>query len=439
LVCALCTSLPAKDIERQDIRIETEPKSFRANVGDEVTFSLRLVQDGQVVSGQELEYDLTYNIFEPIEKATITTGEQPVKVTTKATRPGFVRISVQAAGNTDWGKVNAASVAVEPEKIEPGQTLPADFDEFWNAQRELVYSTPMYPHLTPVDSGDEKLEAFDLQINCPGGKNCSGYYARPKGAKPGSLPAILYLHPAGVYSSWLNNAKNASKFNAIVYDMNAHGVPNGQPQEFYQQQDQGPLKGYCFVGSEDREKSYFLGMYLRIIRALQFLKEQPEWDGKTLIVRGTSQGGGQAIVAAGLDPDVTLFVTHIAAMCDQSGFLKGHSVGWPRAVFHGNVPRAPVTEYNHKIAETWQYFDAVNFARKAKAAAIVSIGLIDSTCPPCTNYAMFNSLPNPNKVTLDFPDIGHGFPGSVNNVPEILDNMMLEFLQTGKVPPSPVK
>jgi cephalosporin-C deacetylase len=43
------------------------------------------------------------------------------------------------------------------------------------------------------------------------------------------------------------------------------------------------------------------------IRAIDVLTEQPEWDGRTVAVFGISQGGFQAIAAAGLDPRVTFF------------------------------------------------------------------------------------------------------------------------------------
>lgn len=41
------------------------------------------------------------------------------------------------------------------------------------------------------------IEAFDVQVDCLG-KPVSGYYGRPKDAKPKSLPAILFVHGAGV-------------------------------------------------------------------------------------------------------------------------------------------------------------------------------------------------------------------------------------------------
>ena len=37
-----------------------------------------------------------------------------------------------------------------------------------------------------------------------------------------------------------------------------------------------------------------------------------------------------------------------------------------------------------------EYFDGVNFAVHAEAAALFSVGLMDDTCPPSTVYAAFN-------------------------------------------------
>jgi len=59
-----------------------------------------------------------------------------------------------------------------------------------------------------------------------------------------------------------------------------------------------------YQGMESRSDFYFRGMYLRLIRTLDFLASQPEWDGKRILVIGESQGGGQALAAAGLDKEL---------------------------------------------------------------------------------------------------------------------------------------
>jgi len=101
-------------------------------------------------------------------------------------------------------------------------------------------------------------------------------------------------------------------------DINAHGIPNGKPAEYYQQLAQGRLKNYPLAGRESRDTSYFRGMFLRLVRAIDYLTSRPEWDGQTVMVIGHSQGGGQALVAGGLDQRVTFIAAGVPALCDHS-------------------------------------------------------------------------------------------------------------------------
>ena len=110
-------------------------------------------------------------------------------------------------------------------------------------------------------------------------------------------------------------------------------------------------------------------------------------NGKVLVVTGSSQGGGQSIVAGGLDSRVTCIAASVPALCDHTGRAIGRINGWPKLV--------PTNRYGRpdpKVLEVSRYFDAVNFAARCKADAIVSAGFIDPTCPPTTNYAAYNQL-----------------------------------------------
>jgi len=42
------------------------------------------------------------------------------------------------------------------------------------------------------------------------------------------------------------------------------------------------------------------------------------------------------------------------------------------------------------VFESLSYFDGVNFAARAKAPALFSVGLMDDICPPSTVYAAYN-------------------------------------------------
>jgi len=131
-----------------------------------------------------------------------------------------------------------------------------------------------------------------------------------------------------------------------------------------------------------RDDFYFRGMYLRLMRTIEFLCKQPEWDRKRVLVIGESQGGGQALVAAGLDKRVSAVVALVPAMCDWLGPLADREGGWPQPL-KANLPR-------EEIIKTVPYFDAANILKKSKATIFVEIGLIDVTCPPSSVYVAIN-------------------------------------------------
>ena len=98
---------------------------------------------------------------------------------------------------------------------------------------------------------------------------------------------------------------------ALSFDLNAHGMLNGQPDSYYDSLQQNDLKNYPYIGLGSKKDFYFRGMYLRLMRTLDFLTSQPEWDGKRIMVIGESQGGGQALATAGLDHRVTAVIATV--------------------------------------------------------------------------------------------------------------------------------
>jgi cephalosporin-C deacetylase len=72
---------------------------------------------------------------------------------------------------------------------------------------------------------------------------------------------------------------------------------------------------------------------------------------------------------------------------------------FPRAIgLTDDNPYAEVREYlrynpqlTDQVFSTLAYFDGVNFARFAQAPALFSTGLMDTTCPPSTVFAAYNT------------------------------------------------
>ena len=232
-----------------------------------------------------------------------------------------------------------------------------------------------------------------MQINVPGGfRGVSGYLSIPQGAKPKSLPAIVYYHAAGVRSSYARVAPRA-----ILFDVNAHGIPNGQSKEYYNKRRYSDLKNYPRLGQESRDTVYFRGMFLRMLRTLDYVKSRPEWDGKILIVTGGSMGGGQSIAAAALDPQVTLVVAGVPAIGDHGGNLAKvpRRPGWPQ--FYTAKTVKP------EVKKAVSYYDNIFFARRVKCEVYLTTGLIDRTCPPTSVYLYYMNCKSSKKDLDVFP------------------------------------
>ncbi|MDD4822068.1 MAG: acetylxylan esterase [Bacteroidales bacterium] len=277
---------------------------------------------------------------------------------------------------------------VDPEKYTPGTTYPKDLKSYWKAQRKELRALPMQVKSTTVSIDEKDYQCFDVEINCTGPKPVRGYLAKPISAKPKSLPIVLNLHAAGVKGSWcrcepwsiMPYAKMGN--GTLCFDLNAHGMLNGQPEEYYAGLEVGELKDYYQIGLESKEDIYYRGMYLRIMRTLDYLCSLPEWDGKRIVVVGESQGGGQALAAAGLDERVTVAVATVPAMCDWGGSLVGRRGGWSQ-LFELPYDKA-------KMLATLPYFDTAHLLKGCKATIVAEVGLIDFTCPSSSIYAAVN-------------------------------------------------
>jgi cephalosporin-C deacetylase-like acetyl esterase len=373
------------------------------HVGETVTFLLELRDREQALHDGEVEWVLSKDSFVPaLARGTVKLEKGRGAITGSLAEPGFLRCDATFKSGKDEFLVSAVA-GIDPWEIKPSMPEPEDFDAFWAAKKKELAAVPFNFKLTPVPvpPQHDKAEAFDFQADCVG-RPASGYYARPIGAKPKSCPALLYVHGAGVQSSEVIAVSKYAQQGFINIDLNAHGIPNGKPAEFYSALAEGELKDYRLRGKESRETFYFLNMYLRELRALDFLAAQPEWDGRTLIMLGVSQGGAQAIAATALDPRVSMLFTSSPALCDTTGLMAGRISGWPKM-----VPVDAAGRPDAAVLETARYFDTTNFAKRVRVPTYFAIGFIDTVTPPTGCYLAFNNIPGP-KVVEHEPGHGHG-------------------------------
>jgi len=371
--------------------------------GETISFKVRLLDaEGKPVEGKQIKYDVRGAGGLKLS-GSVESSSAPAVIQAKLDRPGFILCKVffkpeGASANVE----GAAGAGVDPLLIKSSAKEPEDFDAFWAKVKEEVDKVPVKAELTPVEVTDAnykgKVECFDVKIDCAGGMPVSGYLVKPVGAKPKSCGVYLSYHGAGVRSSGKPLWMGTKGF--IAMDLNAHGLENGKPESFYKELADGALKDYRARDCDNRDKIYFKGMFMRVIRSLEYMKSLPEWDGKILVVNGTSQGGGQALVAAGLDPQVTLCEAFVPALCGHFGYLDSRECGWPR--FVQIKDGKPV---NPAVVDAVAYYDGANFAKRIKCQCLLSTGFIDTTCPSDSVYTAFNNIPSKNKrISNDIPD-----------------------------------
>ena len=422
LFCASVASLALAQPYKLTVRAERPDAVYKK--GETVAFQVRLTDADQPLAGKELQFTVQGDgRYE--KKGAVTSSETSAVIEASLDRPGFLKCTVEWT-DAPQGKISGIGGAgVDPENIRTIIPDPADFDAFWNKKKEELARMPMNARLEHVPADKVKtpnVEVFDIKVDCLGGKPLSGYFARPIGAKPKSLPIVITYHGAGVRSANMpvGNAARGS----LALDINAHGLENGQPESFYKDLADGPLKDYRVQNAGEMEKLAFYGMYLRVIRSLQFMKAQPEWDGKTIAVYGGSQGGGQALVAAGIDSDVSFCVTYVPALCYHTGDLEGNFGGWPG--FLRNQTRETA---DPAVVKTVPYFDAAIFAKRVQAESVFSVGFIDYVCSPTSVYIAYNNVKAPKQM-IQMPDVAHATPRETSAK---ATQLMWEFLESRRV------
>jgi cephalosporin-C deacetylase-like acetyl esterase len=376
----------------------------------------------------EASYVLKKGGAAAIGQGTLDLKDNAATITTSLDEPGTILAEVTYSTAAEKNIKVLAGAVVAPDRIKPSLPCPDDFDTFWKTKLGQLGAVPEHPVLEKEDSGKPGVDYWKITLDNINGTKVQGQLARPS-AQGKKLPALLIVQWAGVYPLAKVWATDHAAEGWLVLNIMAHDLPIDQPKDYYENLKLGALKDYTAIGNDDREKSYFLRMFLGDIRAVEYLAKRPDWDGKTLVVTGNSQGGLQSFVAAALDSKVTAIVVLVPAGCDNSGRLAGREPGWP---FWMNS----LNGHDEKqVLQTSRYFDAVNFASHTKCPALVGLGLIDVTAPPSGIFAAISQLSGTKEVVI-LPNSNHHGDGHTQ-VP-FMDRAKewLAALSTGAPPPA---
>ena len=311
--------------------------------------------------------------------------------------PGFYSITptlngdaVKTAQNNSSGyKSTSFIIGVDPEKIVSSPDPQSDFNQFWtDTKAELAAIAPEYKltEITSKSSARRKvylLEYYSLKDMGDTAAVARAYYAEPIG--DGTYPCIIHYqgYDSG-YDAWCPSGNDNPGYAELVLSTRGQMINNRPPYT--------NLYGDWFVYGFDSEKhNYYRGAYMDAVRAIEFVAGREKVDVKNLFAEGASQGGALTIAAAALtDIPFNAIAPSIPFMGDFPDYFQVAS--WP--AYTANMKRNELGMSNEEMYKMLSYFDTKNLAPRIKCPVCQTIGLQDDVCPPHTNMAPYNNLPN---------------------------------------------
>ena len=285
---------------------------------------------------------------------------------------------------------------------------PADFDEFWDRSLAEINAIDPKATFTPVPFPSSMIECFDLHFTSTKGARIYAKFARPKHFE-GKIPVVMRFHGlSGNSSCWSDLLKFVAQGYAIA-SLDSRG--QGGLSE-----DVGGVMGTTYTtpfirGLDGKPEDLLVrdlfldtAMLARIVMGLDYV------DEKRVGVFGGSQGGALSIACAALVPEIKRCAANFPYYADykrvwEMDLDKGAYEGL-RYYFRWFDP---THEREDEIFEKLGYIDIQFLAPRIRAKVMMATCLMDTTCPPSTQFAAYNKMTCERSVVF-YPDYAHEEP-----------------------------
>ena len=277
--------------------------------------------------------------------------------------------------------------------VEPSR--PADFQSFWKAALDSLKEVPLSATVLrdTVQSG-AMCDVYRVSYQSLHRVRVHGWFTVPRW-KAGPYAALLFF--PGYSSGRILARTDYSKLGYATLSIQVRGY--GVDQESYPEDN----SRYMTIGIESPQTYIYREIVCHCLRAVDFAAQRPEVDRRRIGTVGGSQGGGLALLVAGLDPRIKVASANVPFLTD-----------FPRSLTMTGNPYRDVLRYiesnpekREKVMRTVSYFDVLNLAQEIKTPVIVSTGLFDRTCPAPSIYGMFLCLAAREKKIMIYPYLDH--------------------------------
>jgi cephalosporin-C deacetylase len=303
---------------------------------------------------------------------------------------------------------------------------PPGLDEWWRSRLDEARSLAKPPTVTRYEAaGYGPAEVYDVAFSGARGDRIRAWYIRPPaGGSGGSSPVVVkfigYGGGRGMPADHM--LLPAVGYPLFVMDSRGQGgrwttgATGDQPGE-------GPSYSAVMTrGIDDPENYYFTRLFTDAVRAAETAAELASGGtGRSPVaVTGASQGGGLALATAGLLGDlVAVCHADVPFLCDiQRGVTTAPDM--PYAEVAEFLARQ--VDYEATALDTLRYVDCALLARRITAQSLLSVGLMDTICPPSTVFAAYNEITAPKDIAV--------FSFGVHDVPPAHLERQLRHLRT---------
>jgi cephalosporin-C deacetylase len=287
---------------------------------------------------------------------------------------------------------------------------PPEIDLWWQLRLDQARAQARPPKLTRYEADIYgPVEVYDAEFSGAGGDRIRAWYLQAAGAHEQTPVVVKFIGYGGGRGLPAEHALlPALGYSVFVMDTRGQGGrwATGATGDQQEGRAGGPENARVMTRGIGRPEDYY---YTRLFTDAALAAETAsELSGAPRVaVTGSSQGGGLALACAALVPQVVA-VCHadVPFLCDIQ-----------RAITL--APEAPYIEVAEFLAhnvdlipaalDTLRYVDCALLARRITARCLLSVGLMDTICPPSTVFAAYNEITSGKDISVH-PFTGHEVP-----------------------------
>jgi cephalosporin-C deacetylase len=286
---------------------------------------------------------------------------------------------------------------------------PSDFDSFWDKGLAEMYSIEPRVELIAAEFKAPNVECFHLFFTGVGDARVHAKLLRPVNT-PSPHPAVLLFHGyTGDAGDWFDKLGYVSAgFTVVALDCRGQAGLS---------EDQGrvignTLHGHIIRGLDDAlqgspEKLLFRQIFLDTAQLAKIVMEMPDVGANRVGAMGGSQGGALTIACAALEPRIKLAAPLYPFLSDYIRVWEmDHAKDAYKELQEYFRHSDPMHTLEATIFEKLGYIDIQFLAPHIQAEMLWGIGLMDTICPPSTQFAVYNKIVSPKKMAI-YPDFGH--------------------------------